>query len=95
MALSAIAALKEAGALDRIVVGGFDGSPDAVEAIENGELAYTVLQPVAQFAELVIEMADDFLRNGTEPEEEKQALDCILITEENVDKMTAPFTYTE
>lgn len=95
MALGAIAAFKEAGALEGIVVGGFDGSPDAVEAIKNGELAYTVLQPVAQFAELVIEMADDFLRNGTEPEEEKQALDCILITEENVDKMTAPFTYTE
>lgn len=66
-----------------------------MEAIKSGELAYTVLQPVAQFAELVIEMADDLLRNGTEPEQEKQALDCILVTEENVDKMTAPFTYTE
>ncbi|MGO2822348.1 MAG: D-ribose ABC transporter substrate-binding protein [Brachybacterium tyrofermentans] len=95
MALGAIAAFKEAGALEGIVVGGFDGSPDAIEAIKNGELAYTVLQPVATFAELVIEMADDLLRNGTEPETEKQALDCILVTEDNVDKMTAPFTYTE
>lgn len=95
MALGAIAAFQEAGALENILVGGFDGSPDAIEAIKNGELAYTVLQPVAQFAEQAIVMADDLLRNGTEPEQEKQALDCILITEDNIDKMTAPFTYTE
>lgn len=94
MALGAIAAFKEAGVLDGIVVGGFDGSPDAIEAIKNGELAYTVLQPVAQFAQKVVEIADDFLRNGTEPEQEKQALDCILITQDNIDKMTAPFTYS-
>ncbi len=51
MALGAIAALKEAGKLDGIIVGGFDGSPDAVDAVKSGELAYTVLQPVAVFAE--------------------------------------------
>jgi erythritol transport system substrate-binding protein len=47
MALGAIAALKEAGKLANIKVGGFDGSPDAVAAIKAGELQYTVLQPVA------------------------------------------------
>ena len=61
----------------------------------NRELAYTVLQPVAEFAEKVIEMADDFLTNGTEPEEEKQAFDCILITEDNVDNMVDDFIYEE
>src|SRR5690625_106520 len=95
MALGAIAALKEADAFEGIVVGGFDGSPDAIESIKNGELAYTVLQPVAEFAEKVIEMADDFLTNGTEPEEEKQAFDCILITEDNVDNMVDDFIYEE
>ena len=95
MALGAIAALKEAGAFEGIVVGGFDGSPDAVDSIKAGELAYTVLQPVAEFAVRAIEMADDFLRNGTEPEEEKMAFDCILITEDNVDNITEPFVYTE
>jgi erythritol transport system substrate-binding protein len=95
MALGAIAALKEADALDGKIVGGFDGSPDAIDSIKAGELAYTVLQPVAQFSATVVEMADDFLKNGTEPEEEKQAIDCILITEENVDKMTDTFVYTE
>ena len=95
MALGAIAAFKEAGALEGIIVGGFDGSPDAIEAIKNGELAYTVLQPVATFAELVIEMADDLLRNGPDPETEKQARDSTLVTADNVDKLPAPFTYPE
>lgn len=93
MALGAIAALKEAGKADDVLVGGFDGSPDAIEAIENDELAYTVLQPVATFSEAAVEMADDYIQNGTEPEKEKQAFDCILITPDNVDDMTGPFTY--
>lgn len=93
MALGAIAALKEAGKLEDVIVGGFDGAPDAVEAVKNGEMAYTVLQPVAQFSETAVELADDFIRTGTEPETEKQAIDCILITAENADKMTSPFVY--
>ena len=51
MALGAIAALKEAGKLEQVKVGGFDGSPDAVAAVKAGEMQYTVLQPVAVFAE--------------------------------------------
>jgi erythritol transport system substrate-binding protein len=42
MALGAIAALKEAGKLANVKVGGFDGSPDAVEAVKAGEMQYTV-----------------------------------------------------
>ncbi len=93
MALGAIAALKEAGRLQDIVVGGFDGSPDAVDAIKAGELAYTVLQPVAVFSEEAVRMADEFIRTGKAPETEKQSFDCILITAENVESMTAPFTF--
>ena len=95
MALGAIAALKEAGKLDGVVVGGFDGAPDAVEAVKNGEMAYTVLQPVAQFSELAVEMADEFITTGEAPETEKQAIDCILITPDNVDNMVSPFVYEE
>lgn len=95
MALGAIAALKEAGKLDQVTVGGFDGSPDAIEAIKNDELAYTVLQPVATFSKRAVEMADEYITEGTKPEKEKQAFDCILITKDNVDNMTGPFTYEE
>lgn len=93
MALGAIAALKEAGRLQDIVVGGFDGSPDAVDAIKAGELAYTVLQPVATFSEEAVRLADEFIRTGKAPETEKQSFDCILITTDNVDSMTGAFTF--
>jgi erythritol transport system substrate-binding protein len=93
MALGAIAALKEAGKLQNIIVGGFDGSPDAVDAINAGELAYTVLQPVATFSEEAVRLADEFIRTGKAPETEKQSFDCILITKDNVDSMTGAFTF--
>ena len=96
MALGAIAALKEAGKLDKVKVGGFDGSPDAVAAIKAGELQYTVLQPVAVFSQKAVDQADSFLKNGkTGADSEKQLFDCILITKDNVDKYTAPFTLSE
>lgn len=96
MALGAIAALKEAGKLEQVKVGGFDGSPDAVEAVKAGEMQYTVLQPVAVFAEEAVRQADNCIKNGsTGVDTEKQLFDCILINADNVDKMTAPFTLSE
>ncbi|WP_430471180.1 D-ribose ABC transporter substrate-binding protein [Thalassospira lucentensis] len=80
MALGAIAALKEAGKLEGKVIGGFDGSPDAVEAVKAGELTYTVLQPVAIFAEEAVRQADHFITTGElKVVEEKQLFDCILV----------------
>lgn len=92
MALGAIAALKEAGKLEQVKVGGFDGSPDAVEAVKAGELQYTVLQPVAVFAEEAVRQADNFIKNGTTGvDTKKQLFDCLLITADNVDNYTGPF----
>jgi erythritol transport system substrate-binding protein len=96
MALGAIAALKEAGRLEGTIIGGFDGSPDAVEAVRSGEMAYTVLQPVAVFAREAVIQADYFIRNGTPMvDQEKQLFDCLLITPENVANYTAPFTLSQ
>ena len=96
MALGAIAALKEAGKLDQVKVGGFDGSPDAVAAIKAGEMQYTVLQPVAVFSEEAVKQADSVIKNGkTGADSEKQLFDCLLITKDNVDKYTAPFVLSE
>ncbi|MGN6550077.1 MAG: D-ribose ABC transporter substrate-binding protein [Pararhizobium sp.] len=93
MALGAIAALKEAGKLKNIKVGGFDGSPAAVAAIKAGELQYTVLQPVAVFSKKAVDEADSFIKTGkTGAESEKQLFNCILITKDNVDDFVAPFT---
>lgn len=96
MALGAIAALKEAGKLDGVKVGGFDGSPDAVAAVKAGEMQYTVLQPVAVFSEQAVKEADSFIKTGkTGADTEKQLFDCLLITKDNVDKYTGPFTLAQ
>ena len=92
MALGAIAALKQAGKLSQVKVGGFDGSPDAIDAIKAGELQYTVLQPVATFAAKAVQELDQYIKTGKKPAEEKQSFNCILIDKSNVDKMTDPFT---
>src|SRR5690606_30118555 len=92
MALGAIAALKEAGKLKDVKVGGFDGSPDAVAAIKAGDLQYTVLQPVAVFSEEAVKQADNVIKTGeTGVDSEKQLFDCLLITKDNIDKYSAPF----
>ncbi|MFW3614953.1 D-ribose ABC transporter substrate-binding protein [Billgrantia antri] len=96
MALGAIAALKEAGKLDDVVVGGFDGSPDAIDAVKAGEMAYTVLQPVAIFSEQAVRMADEYIRTGeTGFDSEKHLFDCLLVTADNVDQYTAPFVLAQ
>ena len=96
MALGAIAALKEAGKLSAIKVGGFDGSPDAVAAVKSGELQYTVLQPVATFAAKAVDEADSFIKTGkTGVAQEKQLFDCVLITKANAGTMTGPFTLSK
>jgi inositol transport system substrate-binding protein len=54
MALGAMQAIKAAGKLDKIHVGGTDASHDALESMDKGELNDTVFQdPVAQGEESV------------------------------------------
>lgn len=84
MAMGAMAALQAAGMTDVIVVG-FDGSQDVMDAIKAGTISATVLQPVAQFGPLAVEQAHHYITTGELPEEEKISIDCILITPENVD----------
>ncbi|RDV00582.1 D-ribose ABC transporter substrate-binding protein [Trinickia dinghuensis] len=96
MALGAIAALKQAGKLKSVKVGGFDGSPAAVEAVRAGELQYTVLQPVAVFSAKAVQEADQFLKTGkTGASSEKQLFDCVLITKANASKYTSPFVLSK
>ena len=87
MALGAIQALKDAGKLDQVKVLGFDGNDDAVAAVKAGEMVATVLQPIVTGTTLAVQYADDYIKNGTEPETEKQAIDCVLINADNADKL--------
>jgi erythritol transport system substrate-binding protein len=85
MALGAQAALEAAGKSDVIVVG-FDGSPDVIAAIKEGKIAATVLQPAATLAVEAVNQAHAFITAGAAPTDEKQSLDCELITPENADQ---------
>jgi erythritol transport system substrate-binding protein len=86
MALGAIQALKDAGKLQQVKVLGFDGNQDAVNAVKNGEMVATVLQPIVEGTTLAVQQADNFIKNGeTGVADEKQAIDCVLITKDNAD----------
>lgn len=86
MAMGAIAALAAAGRKDVIVVG-FDGSNDARDSILAGGIKATVLQPAYAQAQMAVSQADDFIKNGKKPAEEKQLMDTILINGENAAKL--------
>lgn len=88
MALGAIQALKDANKLQQVKVLGFDGNQDAVNAVRNGEMVATVLQPIVEGTTKAVEQADSFIRTGkTGVAEEKQAIDCTLINKDNADKV--------
>jgi erythritol transport system substrate-binding protein len=89
MALGAIAALKAAGKTG-VLVGGFDGSPDAVSAVKDGTLAYTVLQPITVLSKMAVDQANSYIKTKkTGASAEKQTVDCTLITKANADKYTS------
>ena len=88
MALGAVAAIDAAGKTGDIVVAGFDGSPDAVEAIKKGTLLATGLQPAVQIAEMAVEQADELITTGKTSQPEKQSIDCVLINKDNADAYT-------
>jgi erythritol transport system substrate-binding protein len=88
MALGAVAAVEAAGLTGQVAIAGFDGSPDAVQAIKDGKLLATGLQPAVQISEIAVEQAHELLTTGETSQPEKQSIDCVLITEENADSYT-------
>ncbi|QKV18538.1 D-ribose ABC transporter substrate-binding protein [Oricola thermophila] len=86
MAMGAWAALEAAGRTDVIVVG-FDGSNDVRDSILAGGIKATVLQPAYRQAEVAVEQADKYLKTGSTGLDEKQLMDCVLITAENAAKL--------
>jgi erythritol transport system substrate-binding protein len=88
MALGAVAAVEAAGLLDQIKIAGFDGSPDAVEAIKAGKLVATGLQPAVLISQLAVQQAHAFITEGETGEDEKQSIDCIVINAANADSYT-------
>ena len=85
MALGASAALKAAGMND-VIVAGFDGSREVMDAIVAGDINHTVLQPIANFSEMAVRMAHDEVTTGNAPAVEKASIDCLLVDGSNVAK---------
>ena len=83
MALGASAALKTAN-LRQVIVMGFDGSPDVLNAIRAGDVAGTVLQPAAQIATMAADQAHAYITKGSTGLPERQTVPCELVTRENV-----------
>jgi ribose transport system substrate-binding protein len=64
-ALGALAAIEKAGLAGKIVVIGFDGQPEAVEAVKAGRIKADVLQHPASIGTRVIELVEQY-RAGTQ-----------------------------
>lgn len=93
MAVGAAEACAAAGRSDIKIIG-VDGSDEAAALIKEGKMTGTALQQCALIAQMAVEQADKYLKEGTTGLDEKQLVDCLAITAENVDNLKA-FVYTE
>jgi len=66
---------------------GFDGSNDVRDSILRDEIKATGLQPIAYISEQAVIQADQYIKTGKTNKEEKQLLDCVLITKDNAGKL--------
>lgn len=92
MACGVAAAVADAGRTDIKIIG-LDGSDDAGNLIKKGQMTATALQQIAKITEMAVQEGDDYLK-GNAPAEEKQLIPCIVITKDNVDKLSG-FVYSE
>jgi len=96
MSLGAIQAIKAAG-LQGVMVGGFDGSKDASQAIKDGDMAVTYNTDPFGSTYLAVAYLVEYLDNGTVPAEyfipfPSERHDP-LITAENIDKYIADLAW--
>jgi erythritol transport system substrate-binding protein len=84
--MGAEAACLAAGRKD-IIVCSFDGSNDVRDSILRGEIKATGLQQMAYISEMAVEEADQYLKTGKTGKEEKQMVDCVLITKDNAKQL--------
>lgn len=85
MAVGAAAAAKAAG--KKLFIIGMDGINDARDEIKAGYMTATAMQPAATIAEMVVRQADQYLKTGSTGKPEKQLVDCVVITQDNADKL--------
>ena len=82
LALGALDAIEELGYAGRIVVAGFDGTPEGLAAVHQGKLAATVYRSTYLVGRIAVEMAARAARGEAVPPE--MQTDVTLITEANI-----------
>ena len=84
MAMGAIQALKGAKMLDKVMVVGFDGNPEAAEAILKGEMAISVAQRPANMGSIGVESLSKLIKGETLPAVVDTGAE--LVNKENAEK---------
>jgi len=84
MALGALEALKARDLVGKVAVLGFDALPEALLAVQNGELTGTVEQFPGGQSRTALNLLVDFLRNGTAPAQHDNYLTPVLMTAANL-----------
>lgn len=88
MAMGAYQALAAAGKADKVMVFGFDGAADVVNAIRDKKIVATGMQFPKVMARTAAEMADKYLK-GERDFQQKIPVAVELVTQENVDSYVA------
>ena len=88
MAMGAYQALAAAGKADQVMVFGFDGARDVIDAIRDKKIMATGMQFPKVMARTAAEMANEYL-NGRRDFDQKIPVAVELVTQENVDAYTA------
>ena len=83
-ALAGLAAVKQRGLMDKVKVYGFDGLPDALKSIKDGELTATIKQDNKQMARVIMNSLVSQI-NGQESVK-KLLIDGFVIDKSNVDQ---------
>jgi ribose transport system substrate-binding protein len=88
MAMGAYRALATAGKAKDVMVFGFDGAKDVIDAIEAGEIVATGMQFPKTMARMAAESADQYI-NGKRDFPRKVPVAVELVTQDNIAKYTA------
>ncbi len=88
MAMGAYQALVASGKADSVLVFGFDGAKDVMDAIKDKKIMATAMQSPRQMARTAAELADEYF-NGKRDFSKKTPLQVKVVTQENIDEFGA------
>lgn len=88
MAMGAYQALVSVGKADSVMVFGFDGSQDVMDAIKDKKIMATAMQSPKFMAQTAAELADKYLR-GERDMQRKMPIAVEIVTQDNISEFDA------